>query len=112
MRGKLHDVLELPQEVPDGTLRLMCSVKIDDDIYVVYINLIELRLKQARAPRPPSRLALAYGTSKLEYNAGASFGDCQLGGGICSEAGPIPSRRFSFWGAVRGAVGSCLCCLC
>ena len=65
MKGKLRDVTEVPQNVPGGTLRLMYTVKIDDDIYVLDffqkksksgiatpqadLDGIEQRLKQARA---------------------------------------------------------------
>ena len=65
MKGKLGEVMEIPQDVPGGTLRLMYTVKIDDDIYVLDffqkksksgiatpradLDRIEQRLKQARA---------------------------------------------------------------
>ena len=34
MKGKLRDITEVPQNVPGGTLRLMYTVKIDDDVYL------------------------------------------------------------------------------
>lgn len=65
MKGKLRDVIEVPHDTPDGTLRLMYTVKIAEDIYIldffqkksksgiatpqVDLDRIERRLKQARA---------------------------------------------------------------
>lgn len=73
MKGKLRDVIEVPQEVPGGTLRLMYTVKIDDDLYVLDffqkksksgiatpqadLDRIEQRLKQARALAAETRKA-------------------------------------------------------
>lgn len=65
MKGKLRDVIEVPYDTSDGTLRLMYTVKIAEDIYVLDffrkksksgiatpqadLDRIEQRLKQARA---------------------------------------------------------------
>lgn len=65
MKGRLRDVIEVPHDTPDGTLRLMYTVKIAEDIYVLDffqkksksgiatpqadLDRIEQRLKHARA---------------------------------------------------------------